>query len=101
MCVRIRRRGRPRKASTRPPSAGCSRWCSTTANMPTRRRGRPGPRAGHWRRRADPFSRFDGGFELRCERLCQRIVCFTSSPRWVPNRWRCARCSSATRKPRT
>ncbi|AIP54860.1 SpvB/TcaC N-terminal domain-containing protein [Burkholderia pseudomallei] len=29
-----------------------------------------------WRRRADPFSRFDGGFELRCERLCQRIVLF-------------------------
>jgi insecticidal toxin complex protein TccC len=29
-----------------------------------------------WRRRADPFSRFEGGFELRCERLCQRIVLF-------------------------
>ncbi|SDZ25645.1 SpvB/TcaC N-terminal domain-containing protein [Pseudomonas sp. NFIX28] len=29
-----------------------------------------------WNRRADPFSRFEGGFELRCERLCQRIVLF-------------------------
>ncbi|WP_269765206.1 SpvB/TcaC N-terminal domain-containing protein, partial [Burkholderia ubonensis] len=29
-----------------------------------------------WHRRADPFSRFDGGFELRCEQLCQRIVLF-------------------------
>ncbi|WP_240674663.1 SpvB/TcaC N-terminal domain-containing protein [Burkholderia stabilis] len=29
-----------------------------------------------WRFRTDPFSRFDGGFEVRCQRLCRRIVLF-------------------------